>query len=167
MPISWMPDLSMMVITESLALSFHLGIELPKPSWNAPWSVVAGYSSARISLLLLSHSSSSSKSTCNWVLKWYLRHKEFHDAQFESGMDSQSVQIVSTPNLPQPQWNKVFSYPFLNSVKRKQLVWLSAALLAKYRCRKAVGAPPLKQSRLATLACSRCRNALGIKEAVQ
>ena len=52
-------------------------------------------------------------------------------------------------------------------MKRKQLVQPSAAPLTKYECRKAIGAPPLKQSRLAALACS-CRwNSLRIEEAAQ
>jgi len=59
----------------------------------------------------------------------------------------------------------VVSGPFLNSVKRKLLVQLSAALLAEYKRGKAVRAPPLKQSRLAALACSHRWNAFGIKKA--
>ena len=73
--------------------------------------------------------------------------------------------VQAHPNLPQPRRLEVVSHPFLNPVKRKQLVQLSAALLAEYRCRKTVGAPPLKWSRLAALACSCCRNALRIDEA--
>jgi len=51
-------------------------------------------------------------------------------------------------------------------VKRKLQVGLSAALLAEYKGRKAVGAPPLEWSRLAALACSCQWNALRIEEAV-
>ena len=63
------------------------------------------------------------------------------------------------------RWHEVVSGPFLNSVKRKLLVRLSAALLAEYKHGKAVRAPPLEWSRLAALACSHCWNAFGIKEA--
>ena len=75
-------------------------------------------------------------------------------------------QLQAHPNLPQPQWCEVVPGPFLNSAKRKQLVRLLAALLAEHKCRKAVRAPPFKQSRLATLASS-CHwwNALIVKEA--
>src|SRR5258708_39834036 len=73
--------------------------------------------------------------------------------------------LQAYPSLPQPRWHKVFSHPFLNPVKRKQLVQPSAAPLTKYECRKAIGAPPLKWSRLAALACSRHWNSLRIKEA--
>jgi len=55
-PISWTPDLSMIVINGLLSLSFWPGFELPKPNWNF-WSA-ARFSSARISLLLSLHSSS-------------------------------------------------------------------------------------------------------------
>jgi hypothetical protein len=73
--------------------------------------------------------------------------------------------LQAHPNFSQPRRNEVFSNPFLNPVKRKQLVRLSAALLTEYKCRKAVGAPPLERSRLAALACGCCRNALRIEEA--
>jgi len=53
----------------------------------------------------------------------------------------------------------------LNSVKRKRLMRPSAALLAEYKRREAVGAPPLERSRLAALACGRLWNPLGIEEA--
>jgi len=60
----------------------------------------------------------------------------------------------------------VVSGPFLDSVKRKQLVRLPAALLAEYKYRKAVRAPPFERSRLAALACSRrWWNALIVEEA--
>src|SRR5260370_7997074 len=75
--------------------------------------------------------------------------------------------LQAYPSLLQPRWHKVFSHPFLNPVKRKQLVRPSAAPLTKYKCRKAIGAPPLKQSRLAALACSCSYNSLKIKEAAQ
>src|SRR5258708_25874450 len=75
--------------------------------------------------------------------------------------------LQAYPSLLQTRWQKVFSHPFLNPVKRKQLVRPSAAPLTKYECRKAIGAPPLKRSRLAALACSRHWNSLRIEEAVQ
>src|SRR5216684_2769450 len=66
---------------------------------------------------------------------------------------SRVPKLQAHSNLSQLQWHEVLSYPFLNSVKRKELVRLSAALLAEYKCRKAVRAPPLEQSRLVALAC--------------
>src|SRR5260370_41489065 len=75
--------------------------------------------------------------------------------------------LQACPSFLQPQWDKVFSHPFLNPVKRKQLVRPLAAPLTKYECRKAIRAPPLKWSRLAALACSCHWNSLRIEEAAQ
>jgi hypothetical protein len=52
-------------------------------------------------------------------------------------------------------------------VEREPLVGLLATLLAEYKSRKAVGAPPLKWSRHAALARCRSLNALRIEEAKQ
>jgi len=73
--------------------------------------------------------------------------------------------LQAHPNIPQPRWHEVVSSLFLNSVKRKLLVQLLAALLAEYKRGKAVRAPPLEWSRLAALACSCHWNAFGIKKA--
>ena len=164
-PISWTPDLSIIVIIGSPFLSFSPGFELPKPSWNAPWSTTAGHSSARMSSLLPSDSSPLPKSICNCFLNKIWGIKNFMSHNLIRAWISRVPKLQAHPNLPQPRWHKVPSHPFLNSVKRKQLVRLSAALFAEYKRRKTVRAPPLKWSRLAALARSRCRNALRIDEA--
>ena len=155
-----------MVITGLLSLPFCPGFELPKPGWNAPRSTAGGYSSARMSSPLLSHSSPYSKSICNCIFKRIQGIKILMMHSIVRAWFSRVPKLQAHPNLLQPQWNKVFSCPPLNSVKRKPLVQLLAALLAEYGRREAVRAPPLERCRLATLAYSRFRDAFRVKEAV-
>jgi hypothetical protein len=75
--------------------------------------------------------------------------------------------VQAYPHLPQPRRNKEFPSPLLNSVERKPLVKVSAALIAEQKCRKAVGALPLKWSRLAASAHCCSWDTLRIEEAAQ
>ena len=71
------------------------------------------------------------------------------------------------PHLPQPRRNKAFPSPLLNSVERKLLVKVLAALIAEQMHRKAIGALPLKWCRLAASAHCSGWDTLRIKEAIQ
>ena len=71
------------------------------------------------------------------------------------------------PHLPQPQRNKAFPSPLLNSVEQKLPVKVLATLLAEHKGRKAIGTFPLKWSRLAALAHCCGQDTFRIEEAAQ